>query len=133
MEIDQTNKKEIRIFGLIAFLFFGSLCAIGIWREKVFVTYFFGALSAVGLGHIIFPVFMSPVHRRWLIIAHYIGRIITTIILTLAYYLVITPSGLLKRAFGGPLLPAKPDHNRSTYWVDRSEPVQPKERFFKRF
>jgi hypothetical protein len=40
-----------------------------------------------------------------------IGRVITTIILTLSYYLVITPAALIKRVFGGRPLPLKPDKN----------------------
>ena len=50
-----------------------------------------------------------------------------------AYYLVVTPFGLLKRLFGGRPLPLKPDRNRSSYWAERPEPAQPKERFTKRF
>ena len=47
-------------------------------------------------------------------------------ILTLAYFLVITPSALIKLLFGGRPLPVKPDKKASSYWVDRTEGVQPK-------
>jgi hypothetical protein len=66
-------------------------------------------------------------------IARLVGRIITILILTLAYYLVITPSALIKRVFGGRPLPLKPDKGVSSYWVTRTEPAQPKERFLKRY
>jgi len=69
----------------------------------------------------------------WLKIAHLLSRIITTLILTLAYYLVITPSALIKRVFGGLPLPLKPDKDASSYWVNRTEGAQPKERFIKRY
>ena len=58
---------------------------------------------------------------------------ITTLILALAYYLVITPAALIKMLFGGRPLPIKPDKKALSYWVDRTEPVQPKERFIKRY
>jgi len=61
------------------------------------------------------------------------GRVMTALMLTLAYYLVMTPSGLMKRIFGGVPIPGTPDKGASSYWVPRSEPAQPKERFFKRF
>jgi hypothetical protein len=57
----------------------------------------------------------------------------TVLILSLAYYLVITPSALIKRLSGGAPIPVKPDKEALSYWVDRSEPAQPKERFLKRY
>jgi hypothetical protein len=133
VSINLTEKKQIRKFGLIAFLFFGCLFAIGIWREKVIITCFFGTLSLLGIGFVIAPAPLRPLYEGWLRIAHFIGRLITTLILALSYYLVITPSALLKRLFGGRPLPVNPDKKAVTYWVDRSEPVQPRERFYKRF
>lgn len=124
---------ETRKFGIVAFLFFGCLCALGIWREKAFITYFFGLLSLLGLGCILFPSQWRGLHAAWLKVAHFFGRVITMTSLALAYYLVITPSALIKRVFGGAPLPAKPDKNRPTYWVERTEPAQPRERFYKRF
>jgi hypothetical protein len=125
--------KDIRKFGIIAFLFFGILCAVGIWRQKPVPIYLFGFLSCLGLGFILIPVILEPVYRGWLNIAHFIGQMITTLMLAIAYYVVITPAALLKRLFGGRPLPLSPDPDASTYWVSRDEPAQPKERFYKRF
>ena len=106
---------------------------MGIWLGKTIPIYFFGTLSALGLGFILFPNQLRPVFIAWLKIAHFIGRVITTLILTLAYYLVITPATLIKRIFGGAPLPIKPDKNASSYWVTRKEAVQSKQQFLKRF
>jgi hypothetical protein len=66
-------------------------------------------------------------------IAHFLGRAFTAIVLTLAYYLIITPSALLKRLFGGPPIPVKADKKTASYWVIRTESAQPIERFLKRY
>ena len=133
MSLNSTDKKEIRKFGLVALIFFGCLCALGIWTKKPAPMYFFGFLAALGLGFIILPAQLRPVHATWLKIAHVLGRIVTTLVLALAYYLVITPSALLKRLFGGRPIRLKPDREASSYWVERTEPAQPVERFTKRF
>jgi hypothetical protein len=133
MSSNSTEKKQIRKFGLIALIFFGTLCALGVWKEKFLPTYLFGFLSVLGLGFIVAPIPLKPVYNAWLRFAHLISRVITNLILILIYYLVITPSGLLKRLFGGKPLPVKPDKNISSYWVTRTEPAQPRERFFKRY
>ncbi len=127
------TEKDIRKFGIIAFVFFGGLCGLGLWTKKPVPTYLFGSLSVLGLGFILIPTRLRPVYNVWLKIAHVIGRIITTLILAIAYYLVITPAALIKRLFGGRPLPVKPDKEATSYWVARSEPAQAKERFLKRY
>ena len=133
MNSNSTDTREVRKFGFIALIFFGCLCVLGLWMKKPLPTYLFGFLSILGLGFILIPAQLKPVHTTWLKAAHFLGRIITTLILTLAYYLVITPSAFLKRLFSGRPLPVKPDKEASSYWVDRTEPAQPKERFIKRY
>ena len=133
MTSSSTNSREIRRFGVVAFVFFGCLSILGFWSEKPIPTYLFGCLSILGFGFIFIPSRLSPVYAAWLRIAHFLGRIVNTLILTLAYYLVITPAAVIKRLFGGAPLPVKPDKEASSYWVVRTEPIQPKERFLKRY
>jgi len=101
--------------------------------KKPVPSYFFGSLALLGFGFILIPARLTPVYAAWLKIAHAIGKVVTILILTLAYYLVITPSGFIKRIFGGLPIPVKPDKEAPSYWVTRTEPAQPKERFFKRY
>ena len=76
---------------------------------------------------------MKPEYAIWKKIAYFLIRIVVALTLTLAYYLLITPVALIKRLFSGRPLPVKPDRDALSYWVARDEPVQPKERFLKRY
>lgn len=131
--LNSTNSRQIQKFGAVAFIFFGALCGLGLWMERPVPTYLFGFLSFMGLGFILIPSRLGPLYAGWMKIAHLVGRIVTVVILTLAYYVVVTPSALIKRLFGGRPLPLKPDKTVSSYWVARTEPAQPKERFLKRY
>jgi len=133
MNSNLTNPREIRRFGVIGCLFFGTLFAAAVWRDKTLLTYFFGLLALLSIGFILLPGQLKPVYLFWLKIAHFMGAKITILMLTLLFYFVITPTALLKRIFGGNPLPLKPDPDAQTYWVTRPEPAQPKERFPKRF
>jgi hypothetical protein len=133
MSSSSTDLKEIQKFGAIALFLFGILCGLTFWRQKVPMATFFGVLSFIGLGFIILPQHFKPVYRGWLKMAHLIGKTITAIMLTIAYYLVITPSAWIKRCLGGRPIPMSLDRNVSSYWVSKAEPAQPKERFKKRF
>ena len=133
MRLNSIDSREIRRFGLIALLFFGTLCAVGVWRSKVVPIVLFGGLGLMGLGFSLIPKPMTPIYRAWLNFARLIGKTITMLMLTLVYYLVVTPTAFIKRILGGAPLALKPDPTRSSYWVKRSEPVQPEERFSKRY
>ena len=133
MNSNSTDTKPIRKFGLVALVFFGCLSALGLLKEKSLPFYLFGLLSIMGFGFLVIPKPLRPAYVGWLKVAHFIGRVFTTLVLMLAYYFVITPSALIKRLFGGRPLPVKPDTNSSSYWVTRAEPAQPKERYIKRY
>ena len=133
MNSNLTNPREIRKFGGIGFIFFGTLFAVAAWRDKTLVAFLFGLLVVLSSGFVLMPVLLKPVYIGWLKIAHFIGSKVTILILTIFFYFVMTPAALLKRIFGGRPLPVKPDPDAETYWVTRTEPAQPKERFPKRF
>ena len=133
MPLNSTETKEIRRFGLIAIVFFGSLLGLGLWLGRPVPTYLGGILASLGLGLVLLPGPLSPVYQTWLKVGHFVGTVVTTTVLVMAYYLVITPGGLLKRVFGGRPIPVRPDKRSTSYWVPREEPAQPKERFLKRY
>lgn len=127
------TRKETRKFGTAALIFFGVLCGVSIWREREILVGFFGLAAVLGAGMAAFPGPLAPLHAGWLRVAHFVGTVITGVLMSVAYYVVITPAGLIKRMAGGRPLPMRPDRSVSTYWVDRDEAAQPKERFAKRY
>ena len=133
VNLNSIENKEIRKFGIIACIFFGCLGALGIWAKKILPVCLFGFLTILGIGFIIMPFRLRPLYAGWMKVANLLSRVVNGSILALSYYLVITPSALIKRLFGGRPLPVKPDKNIRSYWVDRTEPSQQKERFSKRF
>ncbi len=133
MSSNSTDRRELRKFGTIALIFFGCLAALGIFTGKKLPVVLFGFLAALGISFILVPDRLAPVYKMWLKIGHVIGKIITTLILTVLYFLVMTPATIIKRFLGGRPLPIKPDKTISSYWVTRDEPAQPRDRFFKRY
>ena len=133
MHSTPTDAKEIRKFGGIGFVFFGSLAGIALWRDRPWAILIFGLLALLSAGFMAIPLALAPVYALWLRVAHAIGTGVTVVMLTLAFYLVITPSGLLKRLISGTPIPMKPDKTADSYWVPREASAQPKERFLKRF
>jgi len=133
MNSNSTDTRAIRRSGLVVFVFFGALCILAVWRQDPVPTCLFGFLWFLGVCFLLFPYRSRHVHAGWLKFAHLIGKTVNVLLLTLAYFLVITPAAWLKRLFGGRPLPVRPDPKVSSYWVKREEAAQPRERFLKRF
>ena len=131
--MNSIEKGKIRHFGFIALAFFGCVFIVALWLKRPLACYFFGTLSTLGLGFILFPQPLGPVYKGWLKIAYFLNQIVVMTMLTVIYYGVITPSAFLKRIFGGRPIALRPDKSASSYWVLRSEPAQPRERFLKRY
>lgn len=113
--------KELRRFGVVMAVAFAVLSGIFLWHEKVWATWLFwpsGGFLVLGL---VAPRALGPVEMVWMAFAEVLGRIVTTLILTITFFLVITPLGFLVRLMSRDSFGRHPDRNATTYWV----PVDP--------
>ncbi|MFC1513539.1 SxtJ family membrane protein [candidate division KSB1 bacterium] len=67
------------------------------------------------------PKFILPLYKIWMRFALIIGHIVSTIIITLLFYLVLTPTGIILRLTGKDFLNSTFDRKLSSYWTKRSE------------
>ena len=108
---------EGRRFAFTLAAAFGGLGGLLWWRERrVIAILFLGVAGAFALAGFLVPGRLGPVYRGWMGLAHAISRVTSPIFMSLVYFLVITPVGLVRRAIGGNPLRA---HRGSTGWVDR--------------
>jgi hypothetical protein len=63
------------------------------------------------------PTRLGPVERAWMSLAHAISRITTPVFMGIVYFLILTPTGLLRRAISRKSI--SPDRSKTTFWVDR--------------
>ena len=101
MSSSSTDAREVRKFGLIAVAFFGAIAALALWRGKTAVLGVFSVLFLAGVLFALAPGPMAPAYRAWMRVSHRIGQVTTAILLTLTFYLAVTPVALMRRLFGG--------------------------------
>ncbi len=91
-----------RRFGLGVGLAFLALAALlGPWRHHVAAAAVAGALGAsLVLAGLVFPGRLGPVRRAWMGLARLLSAVTTPVFMGLVYFTVITPIGLVMRAFG---------------------------------
>lgn len=123
----------VRRFGMIGSGLFSVLTGVAIWRDRPVMIAIFVVLFGLCLACSLAPRPMTPVYRTWVRVATLIGRTISLVVLTVFYFLVITPVALAGRRWFRRGMAQKPDPNADSYWVQRSTPVQEHERFVKRY
>jgi carbamoyltransferase len=120
-DLDQ-SPRALRRFGVtlgIALLVFGMLLQFN-HRKAGGVLLPLGAL--VLLAAAFFPAALRYVYKPWMIFALLLGRIMNGIILTILFFLVITPIGLIQRLCGKRPLEVRFRSSETSYWQTRAKP-----------
>jgi len=129
------DRKVLRSFGLLMAC---VLLLVGgwLWWNSA-ATWPWAAVSAALLAAIglAIPSFLKPIYKGWMILALILGWVMTRVVLTLVYYLVLTPIGILGRAFGEQFLQLKLKRSGETpsYWVRRTGPPREKSDYERQF
>jgi hypothetical protein len=112
---------ELRKFGLVMTVAWGLLGGILMWRSRPSGTYLVGLAALFLLFAGLAPRLLAPVERGWMKVAEVMSAVMTRVILTLTFYLAITPLGVVRRLMGKDTLGLAADPRLDTYWV----PVEP--------
>ena len=121
-ELD-TSPRNLRKFGLVVGGVFGLLAVWFWWRGKAFYPYvLIPGVSLVVFG-LIWPKLLKQVYVIWMSLALVLGLIVSTALLTILFYLVVTPVGLVARLSGKDFLSQKLDPKANSYWIDRDRSI----------
>ncbi len=113
----QTEQQRLRKFGLVMAVAFGLLGAFLLWRERPAGPYLLYVGAAFLLVGLVLPKALSPVEHAWMAFARLLQIVVTAVILTVTFYVMITPLGLIMRVIGKETLGKKGDPSVESYWV----------------
>ena len=91
-----TNQENIRVWSLIISLIF---LILGLLNSKI----------------------LNPFNKLWFKFGMILGRIISPIIMSIIFFLVVTPIGLIMKLLKKDLLNLK-FNKTNTYWIEKSGP-----------
>lgn len=77
-------------------------------------------ISLVVLGFL-FPWVLKPLQKVWMTLSLMLGWISTRIILSILFYIILTPIGLASRLIRKDFLNLKIDKSQQTYWSYRNQ------------
>lgn len=124
----------MREFGLTVGIAFGVIAALLFWRGKSNYTYL-AVISAIFiLTGVVVPRILKPVNKVWMTFAMALGWVMTRVILTVLFFAVFTPIGLIARFLARKeFLDLKMGETRESYWNYRKQTESPKSDYERQF
>ena len=116
----QETKKDLRKFGLTVG---GVLLLIGallFYFEKGSAPYFAIIGGILFIAGMIIPQTLKPFNKIWMGLAIVLGFFMSRLILTILFYLILTPIAFLAKIFRKKFMMLKYDKSAKTYWEKRS-------------
>ena len=126
------SNKDIKSFGITIGIILLIISGLLMYYNKD--SYQLIAIIAstfIGLGLII-PVMLKPFYFVWMTFAAILGWVMTRLILSLVFYLIITPIGLLTKLIGEDFLALKRAESDS-YWNYRDSSEELNQNYEKQF
>ena len=115
------EKSTNRSFGLVFFIVF---LIIGLWPlangGSVRFWSLIIALIFLFLG-ILNSKILTPLNVLWSKFGELLGIAIAPIVMSIIFFLVVTPTGLIMRIFGKDLLRNKFQINNESYWIKKEK------------
>ena len=128
----KSGRKDLKSFGFIIGFILMLISVFLFFREKDSFIYFFSiGLIFNGLG-IIIPAALKPFYKIWMTFAIIIGWVMTRVILSVLFYLIISTIGIFARLVGKDFLNLKSKNNES-YWNLRNKEYELNQDYEKQF
>lgn len=113
----KTGVRDLRKFGLTVGGVFVAIGIVLFLRHGRSYPLFLGAGATLILFGALWPVALKYIYIAWMGLAFTLGFLMSNVILTLFFYLLVTPIGLLARLFGKDFLARKLDRQATSYWI----------------
>jgi hypothetical protein len=117
---------------LVAAVLLG-IAAWNLYRGRITVVVIFASAGAVlVVAGLLIPTAARAFHTAWMRFAEALGYVNSRVLLTLMYYLAVTPYGLISRLAGRDPLRRRGKAAES-YWIERKKTRQEREQFERLF
>ena len=112
----KSGKSDLRKFGIIVGIVLLIIAGFFFLKEKESFQLFLTIGTVLFVTGIVIPFTLKPIYWVWMVFSTILGWFMTRVILSLLFYVVFTPIGLIARLFGKQFLDLKQNHSQQSYW-----------------
>jgi hypothetical protein len=128
----KTDRRSLRNFGLLFAVVFCVIAGISYYKGGELWPYALGIAPVFLLLGLLAPSSLRGFYRVWMAFAAVLAWIMTRVVLSIAYFLVFVPIGLMLRLIGKDILDLKMSSEAPSYWVEH-EKITDMERYKKQY
>jgi hypothetical protein len=121
---------ELKKFGITIASVLVAFAAFLFWKSKPIAPWLLLAGLIFACAAFIVPRALRSVEAGWMWFGERMSRVMTAILMTLTFYLMVTPMAIVAHLVGRDRLGLKLDRAAKTYWI-QVEPDGPHSRPFK--
>jgi len=129
----KTGPRDLRKFGLTVGGVFVLLGVLFLLRHKPSYPFLLGVGATLVVFGAAWPGVLKYIYIAWMALAFTLGFVMSNVILTLFFFLLVTPIGLFARLFGKDFLSRKLDRQAATYWIPCARETKAAESYERQF
>jgi ABC-type uncharacterized transport system permease subunit len=114
------TKRDLRKFGLTVGGVLAAIAVLLFYFEKPSAIYCAVIGGLLILCGALFPQLLKPLNKVWMGLAIVLGFFMSRLILTVLFYLVLTPISFLAKFVGKKFIVLKYDKSAESYWEKRT-------------
>ena len=115
------SQSSNRSFGILFFIVFLILSLWPLKNGNNLNLYFLITSGIFLILGAINSKLLTPLNKTWIKFGEILGLIIAPIVMSLVYFVILTPVSLIVRLFGKDLLGLKFIKENETYWIKRKK------------
>ncbi len=123
------KKSSSKSFG---YLFFGIFLALAVWvyvKNQNLNYWLIGTSTVFLVLTLIKSKLLDVLNDLWIKFGELLGKIIAPIIMSIVFFLIVTPIGLILKIVKKDLLKLKFNNDKS-YWVEKSKKIESMDKQF---
>src|SRR6266404_1682962 len=113
----KTGPRDLRKFGLMVGGVFIAIGLLFLLRHKPSYPFFLWPGVALVIFGALIPRALKYFYIAWMALAFALGFVMARIILTVGFFLLVTPIALVGRLFGKYFMNRKWQREATTYWI----------------
>ena len=122
----EVSKKSLRKFGITVGIVFLILAVWFYYSEfNWLITNIFGIISSLLiLFGLLAPINLKTIYKIWMTLAFALGWIMSRVLLTFIFIIILTPIGILGKLFRKQFLYLKFQEEKKSFWIKKDDIIQ---------
>jgi len=113
---EELERKRLKEFGVLMAAVLTGISAYLLFKSRPSSMYTLFAATLFVIPAYLSPLTLKPIEKVWMAFGEKMSVVMTTILVALTFFLVMTPIGLFLRLTGKDLLDQKLEPEAKSYW-----------------